>query len=126
MRTASSTASVRRLASPPPTLACARQASRIWRPTVMTGLSENLGSCMTMAMRRPRTARSVASSARRRSVPAKLRRSALTSPGDGTRRRMARPTVDLPEPDSPTMPSFSRPRVKETPRTASITRAGVG
>ena len=34
--------------------------------------------------------------------------------------------VDLPEPDSPTMPSFSRPSVNETPRTASITRAGVG
>ena len=31
---------------------------------------------------------------------------------------MARPRVDLPEPNSPTMPSFSRPSVKLTPRTA--------
>ena len=31
----------------------------------------------------------------------------------------ARPMVDLPEPDSPTMPSRSRPSWKETPRTAS-------
>ena len=31
----------------------------------------------------------------------------------------ARPMVDLPEPDSPTMPTFSRPTVNDTPRTAS-------
>ena len=59
-------------------------------------------------------------------MPSKIRRSALTTPGAGTSRSIARPTVDLPEPDSPTMPSFSRPSVNETPRTASITRAGVG
>src|SRR5262249_37653533 len=31
----------------------------------------------------------------------------------------------FPEPDSPTMPTFSRPTSKEMPRTASITRCGV-
>ena len=32
---------------------------------------------------------------------------------------IARPTVDLPDPLSPTMPSFSRPTASDTPRTAS-------
>ena len=36
----------------------------------------------------------------------------MTSPGGGVRPRMARPVCDLPEPDSPTMPSRSRPSVK--------------
>src|SRR3546814_8866086 len=52
-------------------------------------------------------------------MPSNSRRFALTMPGLLTRRRMARPVIDLPEPDSPTMPSFSRPSEKETPRTAS-------
>ena len=39
--------------------------------------------------------------------------------GGGISPMMARPVVDLPEPDSPTMPSRSRPSEKETPRTAS-------
>ena len=36
----------------------------------------------------------------------------------------ARPVIDLPEPDSPTMPSFSRPSVKLMPRTAETTPRG--
>ena len=50
----------------------------------------------------------------RRSSPSKARRVAVTIPGRGTRPRMARPVVDLPDPDSPTTPSRSRPRSKET------------
>src|SRR5262249_35227979 len=61
-----------------------------------------------------------------RSIPSNSRRRAVTRPGCGTKRRMARPVIDFPEPDSPTIPSFSRPTVKLTPRTASTvaTRPG--
>ena len=52
-------------------------------------------------------------------------RSALTSPGRGMSFRMARPRVDLPEPDSPTMPSFSRPSSKLTFFSAFTTPVGV-
>src|SRR5215470_6495173 len=64
--------------------------------------------------------------AARRSMPSKASRFAVTPPGGGTSRRMARPVIDFPEPDSPTMPSFSRPTSKLTPRTASTvpTRPG--
>src|SRR6185436_3901585 len=62
----------------------------------------------------------------RRSIPSKVSRRAVTCPGGGTSRRMARPVIDFPEPDSPTIPSFSRPTSKLTPRTASTaaTRPG--
>ncbi len=45
-----------------------------------------------------------------KSIPSKRMALACTSPGSGISRKMARPVIDLPEPDSPTMPSFSRPR----------------
>ena len=88
-------------------------ASAIWPPTGITGFSENFGSCMTMAIRPPRICR-IARSAGGQEVDALERERAApsTSPGGGTRRRMARPVIDLPEPDSPTMPSFSRPTVE--------------
>ena len=41
----------------------------------------------------------------------------------GSSFRSARPIVDLPDPLSPTIPSRSRPRVKETFRTACIAPA---
>ena len=41
----------------------------------------------------------------------------------GSSFRSARPIVDLPDPLSPTIPSRSRPRVKETFRTACIAAA---
>ena len=44
-------------ASRPDTRLCARSVSMIWSPIVITGFSENLGSCSTMAMRPPRSAR---------------------------------------------------------------------
>src|SRR6185369_15941717 len=70
--------------------------------------------------------RIVDSLAVRRSIPSKVSRRAVTCPGGGTSRRMARPVIDFPEPDSPTIPSFSRPTTKLTPRTASTaaTRPG--
>ena len=47
-------------------------------------------------------------------------------PAAGIRRRMARPVMVLPLPDSPTMASRSRSSAKETPRTASTGPASVG
>ncbi len=38
---------------------------------------------------------------------------------------MARPVCDLPDPDSPTIASFSRPMVKLTSRTACTSPTGV-
>ncbi len=51
-------------------------------------------------------------------MPSKAMRLARTS-APGISRRIARPVIVLPEPDSPTMASRSRSRLKETPRTAS-------
>ncbi len=56
----------------------------------------------------------------------KASRSASRRAVRGKRRRIARAVSDLPEPLSPTMPSFSWPSVSDTPRTASLTPVGVG
>src|SRR5262245_29372427 len=64
--------------------------------------------------------------AARRSTPSNASRFAVTRPGGGTSRRTARPVIDFPEPDSPTMPSFSRPTSKLTPRTASTVASRPG
>ena len=69
-------------------------------------------------MRRPRMPSISRSLAPRRSVPPKRMRSAVIR-AVGSSFSSARPIVDLPEPLSPTMPSFSRPTVNETSRTAS-------
>jgi hypothetical protein len=78
-------------------------------------LSENFGSCITIEMRAPRIARILfrqrASGPSRRSASA----FAVTRPGGRISRRIARPVIDLPDPDSPTIPSRSRPSVNDTP-----------
>ena len=125
MRTASSIASARRRASRPDTFACTRKASTICSPTVMTGFSEYLGSCRIIAMRPPRSARRSASPARRRSTPSKASRRAAMRPFRARSPSSARPVCDFPDPDSPTIPSFSRPRTKLTSRTAGTGPRGV-
>ena len=50
---------------------------------------------------------------------------AVTVPFGGVSFSSARPVCDLPEPDSPTMPTFSRPTWNDTPRTACTMRCGV-
>ena len=57
-----------------------------------------------------------------RSVPWKSIRSAVIV-AVGSSFKSARPIVDLPDPLSPTIPSRSRPRVKDTFRTACIAAA---
>ena len=108
------------LASRAATCVCARSVSTIWSPMVITGLSENFGSCSTMAMRPPRSSRLCRGVQCRRSTPLNASRLAATRASGAVRPRIARPVCVLPEPDSPTMPSRSRPSVNETPRTASV------
>ena len=85
----------------------------IW-PTVIRGLSELYGSWKMTCMRR-RIPRSSASESFAMSRPSKI-----TSPLVGaSSRRMARPVVVLPQPDSPTSPSVSPRRIEKlTPSTA--------
>ncbi len=79
-----------------------RRTSARVSPTVRRGLSEFAGSWNTMAVRR----RSAFRSARRPSETASP--SSTTWPPEiGSRPRSARPSVDLPDPDSPTIPIVS-------------------
>ena len=77
-------------------------ASPMIVPTVMRGLSEANGSWKMICMSRQSARNAAGSSADT------LRPSNHTSPAVGSiSRRMQRPVVDLPEPDSPTSPSVS-------------------
>ena len=53
-------------------------------------------------------------------MPSKASRAARTRAWGGSSRSRARAVSDLPEPLSPTMPSFSAPSVSDTPRTALL------
>ena len=87
-----------------PPLAAAQMACGASRRSagrrVITGSSEYFGSCSTMAMRLPRRRAEAAS---RRGRAGRCRRGASRRPRRGPERRirpmMARPVVDLPEPD---------------------------
>ena len=81
------------------------------------GLSEENGSWNTGWISRARS---------RRSIAARLRPSTSTSPAlGGSRPRITRASVDLPQPDSPTMPSTSPAgSANDTPSTARTTRSG--
>src|ERR1035437_8529872 len=76
---------------------------------VKTGFSAVSGSCETMAMRRPRQSRAIsASETWVRSVPSSSTRPAtMRPPAFGSRRRIDRQVMVLPEPDSPMMPRVS-------------------
>jgi hypothetical protein len=93
-------------------------ASPMMAPTVMRGFRLAYGSWKMICMSR--------ASARSSSLPAVVTFLALevTSPEVGSiRRRMQRPVVLLPQPDSPTTPSVSPgARSKLTPSTACTGR----
>src|SRR5262249_45284045 len=76
-----------------------------------------------MAMLPPRSRRISASLLASRSSPSKRTwPPTMRPPGSGTRRRIDRHVIDLPEPDSPTMPSVSpRPTENVAPSTAFTT-----
>ena len=106
---------------------CAWIVSPICRPTRITGLSEAAGSWKIMPISLPRTRRispRADRADRGRSSRSARRRS---RPGSGTSRMMDRASIDLPQPDSPTMPTTSpRATAKETPSTASTRPRGLG
>jgi hypothetical protein len=71
----------------------------------MNGFSDVIGSWKIMAMRRPRTAR-ISSAARSAATGRRGDLAEAIRPGgDGTSRMIDRLVTDLPDPDSPTMPS---------------------
>ncbi len=59
-------------------------------------------------------------------MPSNCSLSAVITAFHGSSRRIDRAVSDLPDPDLPTMPSFSCPRVSETLRTASDSPVAVG
>ena len=95
----------------------------ICSPMVITGFSENFGSCMTIEIRCPRTAASRARFCHQfdafQSNPI-----GVDMPGGRIKRRMARPVIDLPEPLSPTMPSRSAQGEGHTPHRFKHALAG--
>ena len=126
MRTASSSDIVRSRASLFDRSRCTRMLSAIWAPTFITGLRAVIGSWKIIAIsvaHRPRYSasdRSVMSRPLRRTVPDRstLRR--------GVRPMIERLATDLPEPDSPTMPSvLPRSTVRLSPSTARTMPRGV-
>ena len=80
---------------------------------------------MIIEIRAPRMSRICRSDADSRSIPSNSMRRASIRPLRAVRRSRARPVWDLPDPDSPTIPSRSRPSSNETPRTASTGPRGV-
>ncbi len=103
-----------------------RRASAIWSPTVKIGVSAESGSWKTIAMRRPRMdARSV--SRRPISSVPRNRMEPATRACGGNSPMVASADTDLPDPDSPTIPSTSPVATsKLTPRTAATRPASLG
>src|SRR5699024_10154686 len=81
--------------------------------------SEYFGSCRMKPTRLPRIFCIRFSDAVRISIPSSVIRSALICACWGSNFISARAVSDFPEPDSPTIPSFSWPSDREIPRTAS-------
>ena len=101
--------------------------SAICVPTVSTGLRLVIGSWKIIEMRWPRrrfiasSLSAVSSSPSKRIEPEAMRPVSL-----GIRRRMDSAVTDLPQPDSPTMPSVSpRASSNDTPSTARTTPSSV-
>ena len=89
----------------------------------MAGFSEAIGSCRIIAIREPRSWRISSGLLASRLWPSKtMSPPTIWPPGSGTNRKIDRQVIDLPEPDSPTIPSVS-PRWMENvaPSTAFTT-----
>src|SRR5258706_7696139 len=92
--------------------------SVIWRPTVMTGFKLVDGSWKMMLMRRPRMSRIFASGNCVMSVPSTSTLPELTRPLSGSRRRIDKAVIDLPQPDWPTNAKVS-PRLMVSERAST-------
>src|ERR1700734_1885305 len=86
---------------------CARIASLNCAPIDLTGLSAFIALCMTTDRSRHRTAASSRSVRPTRLVPRKVTWPAVMAAGADSSWAMANSRVDLPQPDSPTMPRNS-------------------
>ncbi len=104
MRTRSSRRSASARAAAAAILRCQSRPSAIWSPMRITGLRAVIGSWKIMPMRAPRIWQSSLSGRARRSRPSSRMRPAARMP-PGSRPMMASASRDLPDPDSPTMPS---------------------
>ena len=84
---------------------CARSASAICSPTVRIGLSAPRGFWKIMETAAPRMALIVLGEAVPMSVPPNRTRPRVMRPAASRRRVIAKAVTDLPDPDSPTIPS---------------------
>src|ERR1044072_5814260 len=87
--------------------ACWRSTSSIWRPTLRIGLSAARGFWKIIDISRPRRSRIWSSSAARTSTPENITEPSAMRPARSRMRITANEVTDLPEPDSPTIPSVS-------------------
>jgi hypothetical protein len=120
MPTSVKSSTARSFALCPESPRCFCRLSVIWRPTLIVGSSEVIGSWKTIAIFDPRIVCIRCSESLRRSCPSKIASPPLIKVFASGRRRIRLLAVTvLPEPDSPTMARVSpRLRSKETPRTA--------
>jgi hypothetical protein len=126
MPTTSRSCTARRIAASRLVFWCTHTASAICHPTVKEGLSELSGSCGIHAITLPRIAPRLRSLMPTSSVP-RHRIEPATCVPLGRSPSTACAIVDLPEPDSPTMPMLSpRSTTRSTPRTARTNPASVG
>ncbi len=126
MPTRSSSSTARARAAEPDMLLWTSNASVIWSPTVKIGVSDDSGSWNTIASSLPRSFDRSSSPLPMSSSPCSLI-DPVSVAVSGSRPMIASDVTDLPEPDSPTMPSTSpAARSKLTPRTARTAPASEG
>src|SRR5579859_1544549 len=122
MLTMRSTSADRSAISPLEATPCARIASENWAPIDFTGLSAFIALCITTDRSFHRTAESCFSESPTMLRPLKATVPLQISAGGASNWAMANSSVDLPQPDSPTMPRNSPgARSKLTRSTASTT-----
>src|SRR6185503_18181083 len=86
---------------------CWRSTSSIWSPTLRIGLSAARGFWKIIEISRPRKSRISFSLAALTSIPENITEPSAMLPARSRIRITAYDVTDLPEPDSPTMPSVS-------------------
>src|ERR1700754_2521859 len=86
---------------------CWRSTSSIWSPTFRIGLRAARGFWKIIEISRPRRSRISASDADLTSIPPNITVPSAILPARSRMRITAYDVTDLPEPDSPTMPSVS-------------------
>src|ERR1051326_7858379 len=127
MPTSSKSSAARPRAAAPSSARCRSSTSVICVPIVRVGLSAVIGSWKTIPIWLPRTSSSSRSESVVSSRPSKrIEPETIRAGGVGSSRTIESAVTDLPQPDSPTMPSV-RPAstLKLTPSTACTTPSRV-